>query len=362
MNPTTTTQKKESRLKPLVTLLTATLVTTLTACGGGNTQTTPPATDAQFVPETLVDPATPLSCGPDTPALTEAQSFDEIFLTQTGSGYYSFSYNAVASSVGPAADTVGISLTHAYVGSATTGFLSQASRPLTGTGSLTYAKVAYLSDAGVVEAEASPYDEIGPCTRIFRKFANGFEFGTKNMSAPLFRVTLNSQDVSGQPVSEVARAFQSDSDPIAYRMPRLVFPSGDTSVMPKGSTMYVPTYEALTTFLRIDLSRKYEGGETLDEMEQWIDSIQRIESLGGYRYAKFANFARISEAAQYVVEYRGDLYYAELFATGSKPPRLSDGVSVVSPRMAFNNIAADFLVRQLGPTPQQASSQNAPIM
>jgi hypothetical protein len=344
-------------------MLTAILVTTLTACGGGNTQPTRPATDAQFVPETLVDPATPLTCGPDTPALTETQSFDEIFLTQTGSGYYSFSYDAFVPSYGTGANAVGISLTRKYVGASTTGFLSQASRPLTGTGSRSYAKVAYLSDAGVVEGEASPYDEIGPCSKVFRKFANGYEFGTKDMSAPLFRVMLNAQDVSGQTVSEVARKFQSDSDLVTYRMPRLVFPSGDTSVMPKGSTMYVPTYEALTTFLRMDLSRKMEG-ETLDELVQWEDTIGQIQSLGGYRYARLANLAHfgVQQAAQYVVEYDGDLYYAELFAMGSKPPLLSDGVSVVSPRMAFNNIAADFLVRQLGPTPQQASSPNAPIM
>ncbi|WP_250433749.1 hypothetical protein [Caballeronia sp. ATUFL_F2_KS9A] len=139
-------------------------------------------------------------------------------------------------------------------------------------------------------------------------------------------------------------------------MPRLSFPSGDTALMPRGSKMYVPRYEALTTFLRVDLSEKYSDPRTLDQLSAWYK--REIQSFGGHRYmwVQGTSIGLLTESVNWIVEYNGALYKGELLTPGLRPPYLPNGVSHVDPRPAYNKTAMDFLLKQLGPNPQQIRS------
>ncbi len=362
----------------VITMAASAIVSALSACGGSDGGAT---ADVASVAKSE-----------SAPSGASASFFDGIFNTTSGSGYYIFGWNSILDpETGGAHGDTGITRTRFGVidGSDTT--LRESYVPTTGTDALQYSKMVYITAEGAFPADSLPYDDLGPHTKIFQRLPDGFDFGVQGMSAPLYRVTLDVRDVAGQSVKSVVKLFQG-GDPVTYtpppsvllplitvdsvrptvdyianpltvNMPRLVFPSSDTTLMPAGSQVFVPTYTAQTTFLRIDLSKLWFDGSIQDPIlkRSGIPLAGEIMTLGGYQYSALVGTGWGSGFfdtmdGHYVAEYQGKVYRAEVISAGdrlSSPVTTEGRKHLTAPRPAFNKIAAAFLTRQLGSTPAQ---------
>ncbi|MDR5742022.1 hypothetical protein QCE73_02490 [Caballeronia sp. LZ029] len=371
------------------------IAVTLSACGGSD------GVAGGDIASVAKSAGAPAGASDAVTQTSDASSFfDGIFNTTSGAGYYIFGWNSIqspktggallkdpvsppaGSMTEPAPRDTGITRTRFGVidGSDTT--LRQSYVPLTGNDTLQYSKMVYITAEGAFPADSLPYDDLGPQTKIFQRSPDGFDFGVKGMSTPLYHVTLDVQNVAGQSVKSVVKLFQGGdpvpppdllypktvtvdyvANPLTVNMPRLVFPSSDTTLMPAGSQLFVPTYTAQTEFLRVDLSKVQFDGTMQDFKKSTVIPIRDIKTLGGYQISApagtGADSGRFLTADDKYVEYQGKVYLGELISSGT---RLTAPVSetsttikyhVTAPRPAFNKIAAAFLTRQLGSTPQQ---------
>ncbi|SAK64956.1 hypothetical protein AWB76_03587 [Caballeronia temeraria] len=377
------------RLMPIVSLF---IAAALSGCGGSDG-----AAGGGDIASVAKSAGAPEAASGAVAQTSNASSFfDGIFNTTSGAGYYIFGWNSILSpDTGGALGETGITRTRFGVidGSDTT--LRQSYVPLTGNDTLQYSKMVYITAEGAFPADSLPYDDLGPQTKIFQRLPDGFDFGVKGMSTPLYRVTFDVQDVSGQSVKSVVKLFQGGdpvvpaprvpsplprptsiqdvqvmvdyiANPLTVNMPRLVFPSSDATVMPAGSQVFVPTYTAQTQFLRVDLSRVFFNG-TIQDYRKNTGFRPLTESIwsGGYQYASpyglgLDNGLFRTKDGGYVVEYQGKVYAAELIPAGERLTAPVKGNAtttgayhVTAPRPAFNKIAAAFLTRQLGTTPEQ---------
>lgn len=316
---------------------------------------------------------------PGAQASTASSFFDDIFLNEDSGGYFYFAYNSVGSpGVSTGLDSsIGISQLNLFAKTDEASALKTKATPLTGNNTLQYSNIAYITSEGVFPTSTLPYDDLGLDSKVFQKLPDGYEFGVKGMSVPLYRVSLSVQDISGQTIAEATSKMQGFSEPMTRTLPRLVFPSNDPSTMPQGSRLYMPTYEAQTTFLRVKLNTRTREGVSLEQVINELPAAHRdemyspIQSLGGVRYLKIMGRTAIYllTSDDYLVEYDGALYTAERFSPGDRPSavavenRYASGTtsstikfSEVSPRPAYNKTAFDFLVKKLGTTPKQAQS------
>lgn len=366
---------------PIVALMAAAI---LSACGGADGVS---SGDIASVAKSASAPSGASDAANQTS--TAAGFFDDIFNTQAGSGYYIFGWNSIQSTeTGGARGETGMTRTRLGVIDGLDTTLRQSYTPLTGNDALQTSKVVFVAAEGAFPADVLPYDDLGPATKIFQKLPDGFDFGVSGMSTPLYRVKFDVQDVSGQTVTSVADHFQGGHEearpggllplagvapmivgvvnPLTVNMPRLVFPAGDTTLMPAGSRMYVPTYTAQTTFLRVDLSKKPWPNYTFD---QFVKSFgKQVATLGGYRYTTAPGMGAaaysFTTTDRYLVEYNGEMYSATMITAGdSMALPVSDPMStkpfpIVAPSPAFNETAAAFLIGQLGASPQQTHKVN----
>ncbi|AET91685.1 hypothetical protein BYI23_B010780 [Burkholderia sp. YI23] len=297
-------------------LLSATvaLLTALSACGGGGGD----SGNAAAVSNDSGNPAsTPAGT---TSSSTNASFFDSIFMTDSGSGFYQFGANA-GSVVGTIAAT---GRTRFFVTSDADVNFTAVTSAVAGPYTQRYVTQAYITSEGAFTSDSTPYIDFGSNSKIFQKLPQGYELGMQGMSAPLYRVTIQAEDVSGLPVSE---AIRKDEGPATNGLSRLL--SQDSSVMPPGSQIYQIPYTVLTTHLWANLSSGTTGFSTLEQVQSRAGG--EIQSLGGYRYLKPA-----PNSATYV-EYNGGIYYGELLNAGD----LHDVVPA-----AYNSKAADYLAQR----------------
>lgn len=371
------------------------IAVTLSACGGSD------GAASGDIASAAKSADAPAGASDAVSQTSDASSFfDGIFNTTSGAGYYIFGWNSIqspatggallkdpvsppaGSTTEPAPRETGITRTRFGVVDSSDTTLRQSYVPLTGNDTLQYSKMVYNTAEGAFSADSLPYDDLGPQTKIFQRSPDGFDFGVKGMSMPLYHVTLDVQNVAGQSVKSVVKLFQGGdpvpppdllypktvtvdyvANPLTVNMPRLVFPSSDTTLMPAGSKLFVPTYTAQTEFLRVDLSKVLFDGTMQDLKKSTAIPISDIKRLGGYQISApagtGADSGRFLTADDKYVEYQGKVYLGELISSGT---RLTAPVSetsttnkyhVTAPRPAFNKIAAAFLTGQLGSTPEQ---------
>jgi hypothetical protein len=166
---------------------------------------------------------------------TNASFFDGIFLKDSGTGYYQFDANFQGGKV------KGTAKTAFYVNTDGDSNFSTTSSPVAGTFSQQYVSQAYITSEGAFTSQSTPYTDIGTNSKIFSKLPQGYELGMQGMSSPLYQVTVNAQDVSGQPVSQVV---YKDEGPATNGLYSLL--SNDNTPMPQGSTIYQTPYSVLT--------------------------------------------------------------------------------------------------------------------
>jgi hypothetical protein len=299
-----------------------TLIATLSACGGGNSGSSVDQSAA-------AGNATPPAAASDTPATpspsTNASFFDGVFVKDTGTGYYQFDATPASSNV------TGVGRTGYYVNSDADSNFTLTSETVAGTFVQQYDKQVYITAEGAFVSQSTLYTNIGTNSKIFAKLPQGYELGMQGMSTPLYQVTMNAQDVSGQPVAKV---IHLDEGIALNGLSRVL--STDSSPMPQGAQILQVPYTVLTTHLWVNLTTAQSALPSL-EIIQALDG-GTIQSLGGYRYLKPA-----PNSATYV-EYEGAIYYGVLFSAGD----LQDAVPA-----AYNRIAADFIVqREAAASPQ----------
>ncbi|SAK40959.1 hypothetical protein AWB80_00313 [Caballeronia pedi] len=396
------TRAKRTYFMPVASLL---MAATLSACSGSD------GAAGGDIASVAKGAGAPEGASEAVSQTSDASSFfDGIFNTASGSGYYTFGWNSIqkpdtggailtnpstpligSPPIDPGRET-GITRTRFGVTGESDTTLRQSYVPLTGPDALQYSKMLYITTEGAFPADVLPYDDLGPQTKIFQRLPDGFDFGVKGMSIPLYRVTLDVRDVAGQSVKSVVKLFQG-GDPVIYtpptiegvqfktiksvqptvdyianpltvNMPRLVFAASDTTLMPAGSHLFVPTYTAQTQFLRVDLSKGSFDGTLQDLKRNSMRPLGEIQTLGGYQYSTPAgmgldNGKYLTADSRYVVEYQGKVYPAELISAGERLTAPASDTStadlhhLTAPRPAFNKIAAAFLTRQLGSTPAQ---------
>ena len=166
---------------------------------------------------------------------TNASFFDGIFLKDSGTGYYQFDANFQGGKV------KGTAKTAFYVNTDGDSNFSTTSSPVAGTFSQQYVSQAYITSEGAFTSQSTPYTDIGTNSKIFSKLPQGYELGMQGMSSPLYQVTVDAQDVSGQPVSQVV---YKDEGPATNGLYSLL--SNDNTPMPQGSTIYQTPYSVLT--------------------------------------------------------------------------------------------------------------------
>jgi hypothetical protein len=247
-----------------------------------------------------------------------ASFFDGIFLKDSGTGYYQFDANFQGGNV------KGTGNTAFYVNTDGDSNFSTTSSPVAGTFSQRYVSQVYITSEGAYASQSTPYTDIGTNSKIFSKLPQGYELGMQGMSSPLYQVTVNPQDVSGQPVSQV---LYKDEGPGTNGLNSLLF--HDNTPMPQGSKIYQTPYSVLTTHLWVNLTAKLSGFGSLEQIQTATGGT--IRSLGGYRYLQPTPDSAAS------VEYNGAIYYGELLNAGE--------VHDVDPT-AYNRVAAEFIAQR----------------
>jgi hypothetical protein len=291
------------------------LMMSLAACGGGggngaDTGSTQNNSGAAADGTSGTTPTTPT-----TPS-TNASFFDSIFLSGTGTGYYQFEANISGSSV------ISAGRTAFYVNSDGDTNFSTLASAVSGNFAPAYTMQVYITSEGAFTSQSTFDTNIGTNSKIFSILAQGFELGMQGMSKPLYSVTINAQDVSGQPVSQVISRDET------------AWPSGlywlyaDNTPMPQGAQMYQVPRTIETTYLWLDLANGLSG--TLESIQAW--SGGEIQSLGGYRY-----LITSSDGRGGYVEYNGTVYNGVLFQIGDQYSEMG---------AAYNQIAADFLAQR----------------
>lgn len=255
------------------------------------------------------------SATPTAPA-TSASFFDAIFVRETGTGYYQFAANLDPET---AAVTSAGKVQYFVSGNGDTTFGLSASA-VAGAYRQVYANQAYITAEGTFTAPGWSDAPIGPSVRIFRKFAQGYEAGVQGMTAPLYRVNIDVQDVSGRPLADVV---QMDAGRERNGLASLL--ADDASAMPAGAQIYQVPYTALVTHLWANLASGKTGETSLDTVQASAGGT--IQSLGGCRYLV------TPDGAAYV-EYRDQVYSGALYTAGTV-------VSAVP--AAYNRVAADFI-------------------
>lgn len=293
----------------------AVLLMSLAACGGSNTSSTATSTNGEA--------ATTGGTGDTTSSTTSTSStnsglFDGIFLKESGAGYYQFDASFQAGKA------IGSGRTAFYVSSDTDSNFSTTSSPVGGTFTQQYSTQAYITNEGAFTSQSTPYTDIGTNSKIFSKLPQGYEYGMQGMSTPLYHVTINAQDVSGQPVSKVVN---QDQGPATNGLSSLL--QNDNSPMPQGAQIYQQPYTVVTTHLWTNLSSGASNWTSLESVQASVGGT--IQSLGGYRYLQ------PSPNSVAYIEYNGAIHIGELLNAGD--------VHDVDPA-AYNRVAADFIAQR----------------
>lgn len=296
------------------------LMISLAACGGGSGDNSSVATNSPGS-ETIADDS---NTTPPTPS-TNASFFDSIFLKDTGAGYYQFDMRPTGQGMaGPLPASTGFGRTQYYVNADSDSNFSMASSVIAGNFKRQYATHVYITAEGAFTSQHTPDTDIGANSKIFAKLPQGYELGMQGMSTPLYSVSVNATDVSGQPLSDV---LQKDEN---------AYPTGlyllrdDSTAMPHGAQIYQVPQAVINTYLWLSLSN-YQSTETLEQTQARTGGV--IQTLGGYRYLIDSSNGRGCN-----IEYNGTVYSGVLYQAGDRYSAVGAG---------YNRIAADFIAQRL---------------
>jgi hypothetical protein len=278
------------------------LITILAACGGGGSSS--------------ADNSGALANGE-----VSSEFFDSIFMKESGSGYYTFeAYDpgfASGKMEGRYADRVTTARTQSFVESGSDSILKQSTSTVAGNYFRQLANYIYITSDGAFIAQDLIHAGVGGTSKIFQKYADGFDVGTDDMSTPLYRSKLRPRDISGQSVKS-----------LAILDPRLAYIfENDESAAPTGAKSYNPIYTALKAHILVDSPG---SSNTWLEAEQ-AKSGGTIETLGGYRYLKYSSGNRVT------LEFNGLVFSGNLYAEGAM-------LSFSAP--GYNRTAADFIAQR----------------
>ncbi|WP_322056721.1 hypothetical protein [Paraburkholderia sp. J63] len=308
---TNTPCQRSTAGRKLTVMLTLALMIGLGACGGGSSNSSSSAANTGGS-QTPTDNTG--GSGNSTPS-TNASFFDGIFLQGSGSGLYQFDSNMANGAV------TGTGRTSFSVNPDDDTSFSTTSSVVAGNFTQRYVTQAYITAEGAFTSQSTPYTDIGTNSKIFAKLPQGYELGIQGMSTPLYQVTINTQDVSGQAVSQVV---QQDEGPATNGLSLLL--GNDNTPMPQGAQMYQMPYTVVTTHLWVNLSAGKLNFASLESAQSLVGGT--IQTLGGYRYV----WPSANSIAY--VEYNGAVYFGEMLTAG-------DARDVVP--AAYNRVAADYI-------------------